>query len=94
MTDGIDIYVATINFCEFILGTSLILTLVRVLRGPTVADRVVALDLATTLIVGIIALDAIVTHQHLFLRIAVVITIVSFLGTVAFANFIAKGGES
>ena len=67
---------------------------IRLVRGPSLPDRVVALDLSTTLVVGMIALNAIATNQTVFLRTAIVITLLSFLGTVAFAIFIGKGGDA
>lgn len=82
-----------VNLAEALLGVGLILCLVRLILGPSVPDRVVALDLSSTLVVGIIALETLASNQDLFLRIAVVITMLSFLGTVSFANYIAKGGQ-
>jgi multicomponent Na+:H+ antiporter subunit F len=55
-------------------------------------DRVVALDLIATLVVGMIATYAIQTNQAVFLRDVIVLSVVSFLGTVAFAYYVGKGG--
>jgi len=76
-----------------LLGGALLLAVGRLLRGPTLPDRVVALDLISTLVVGIICMCALVFDQPVYLRDALVLAVVSFLGTVAFAYYVAKGGK-
>ena len=76
-----------------LLGAALLLTVGRLLRGPTLPDRVVALDLISTLVVGIICMCALVFDQPVYLRDALVLAVVSFLGTVAFAYYVARGGK-
>ena len=76
-----------------LLGGALLLAVGRLLRGPTLPDRVVALDLISTLVVGIICMCALVFDQPVYLRDALVLAVVSFLGTVAFAYYVAKGGR-
>jgi len=58
---------------------------------PSLPMRVVALDLMATLAVGLIATYAVAARQPIFLDVAVVLGLISFLGTVAFAYFIEKG---
>ncbi|HRZ81648.1 MAG TPA: cation:proton antiporter [Candidatus Hydrogenedentes bacterium] len=76
-----------------LLGGALLLAVGRLLRGPTLPDRVVALDLISTLVVGIICMCALVFDQPVYLRDALVLAVVSFLGTVAFAYYVARGGK-
>jgi len=76
-----------------LLGGALLLTVGRLLRGPTLPDRVVALDLISTLVVGIICMCALVFDQPVYMRDALVLAVVSFLGTVAFAYYVARGGK-
>ncbi|MBN1994298.1 MAG: cation:proton antiporter [Anaerolineae bacterium] len=73
-----------------ILSLAMILAFVRVLRGPSLPDRVVGLDLLATLGVGIIAVYAVVANQPVFLDVAVVLALLAFLGTVAFAYYIQR----
>lgn len=73
-----------------ILGIAMILALVRLLLGPSLPDRVVALDLMTSLGIGTIATYAIATEQAALLDVAIVLALVSFLGTVAFAYYIER----
>jgi multicomponent Na+:H+ antiporter subunit F len=69
---------------------AMFLALWRIVRGPTLADRVVALDLMATLTIGFILIYAVTTAQTILLDIAIVLALIAFLGTVAFAYFIEK----
>lgn len=82
----------TLNVTAVMLGVGLILGLIRLVRGPSLPDRVVALDVIATIITGAIVLYAIATDQSVYLRAAIVLALVSFIGTVAFAYFVEKGG--
>ncbi len=72
------------------LMLAILLTVARLLRGPSLPDRVVALDLLTTLGIGVIATYAIATNQTALLDVAVATALISFLGTVAFAYYIER----
>ncbi len=72
------------------LAISAIIILVRLLRGPTGPDRVVAIDALTLLGVAAVALGAMISGQIVFLDVAVVLSLVAFLGTVAFAPLFRK----
>jgi multicomponent Na+:H+ antiporter subunit F len=74
-----------------LLITGIFLSFIRLILGPTLADRVVALDLIGVLSVGLIALYAVFQDQAVFIDIAVVLALIAFLGTIAFAHFIEKG---
>ncbi len=73
-----------------IFGVALILAVIRLLRGPSTPDRVVALDLTALLAVGIIAVYAVMTNEDSLLASALVVGLVTFLGTVAFARYLEK----
>ena len=75
------------------LGLAALLAFVRLARGPSLPDRVVALDLIATISVGMIAAYAVLTHEPVFLIVAVVLALIAFLGTVAFASYVEKGGS-
>ncbi|PAE39784.1 Na(+)/H(+) antiporter subunit F1 [Bacillus sp. 7884-1] len=63
----------------------------RVIKGPSVADRVIALDAIGVNLVAITALISIVLSSHAFLEIILLIGILAFIGTVAFAKYLEKG---
>jgi multicomponent Na+:H+ antiporter subunit F len=77
-----------------LLALAAIFSLVRVLRGPTVPDRVISLDLIGVLIVGLTVVTAAATGEHAFLDVAMVIALVSFVGTVAYARYVEREGRS
>jgi multicomponent Na+:H+ antiporter subunit F len=72
---------------------ALLLSSVRVVLGPSLPDRVVALDLALLLAVGVMNLYAQITHDEVFLDVAVVLALLAFLGTVAFASYLERGRQ-
>ncbi len=73
-----------------ILAFGLILALTGLIRGPSLASRVVSFDLLTTIGIGLIAVYAVMTDQPVFLDIAVVLAPVSLLGTIAFAFYLER----
>lgn len=76
-----------------VLAVSFVLTVVRLLRGPTLSDRIVALDLFGLLAVCFIALLALWTDKPVYLDAAIALALVAFFGTVAYARFIEKRGR-
>lgn len=73
-----------------ILSLSGVLVFVRFLIGPSLSDRVVALDLLITIGIGIIAIYSITNNNSNFLDIAMILALIAFLGTVAFAYYLEK----
>ncbi|MBI2090929.1 MAG: cation:proton antiporter [Deltaproteobacteria bacterium] len=74
-----------------LLSLAILLALFRLMRGPSLPDRVVALDLTATIVIGFIAVYAVATERPLFLDLAMVSALIVFIATVAFAYFIEKG---
>jgi multicomponent Na+:H+ antiporter subunit F len=70
---------------------AMFLALLRLVLGPSLPDRVVALDLIAMISVGFITTYAVSTDQPIFIDEAIVLAMIAFLGTVAFAYFIEKG---
>ena len=73
-----------------LLGLALVLTFLRLLRGPSLPDRVVALDLIALLIVAMIGVHVLMTREPTVLRAGVVVALLAFLGTVAFARYLER----
>ncbi|PRD47275.1 monovalent cation/H+ antiporter complex subunit F [Sphingobacterium haloxyli] len=73
-----------------ILSISVMLVFVRLFRGPSLVDRVIALDLIITIGIGIITVYSIRSNQEVFLDVAIILALIAFLGTVAFAYYIEK----
>ncbi len=77
-----------------ILALSFLLTSVRIIRGPSLADRIVALDMLVAVGIGFIAVIGIQTGYYLYIDIAIALGLVGFLSTVAFARFVLRHGSS
>lgn len=73
-----------------ILFVAVLLAGYRLLRGPSLPDRVVALDLMGAIGVAIAATYSLVTGQEGYLDVAMVLALISFLGTVAFAIYLKR----
>lgn len=73
-----------------ILSLSVILILYRFIMGPSIIDRVIALDLIITTGIGFIAAYSILTNRPSFLDVAMILALIAFLGTVAFSYYIQK----
>lgn len=78
-------------FVEGVLALAMLLAFIRLVRGPSLPDRVVALDLIAVIAVGMIAVVQIQTHEPMLLDSAVVLALIAFLSTVAFARYLERG---
>lgn len=79
------------QFALVTLGVALLLTVVRLVRGPTLPDRIVAMDLVGVLVVGLIVVLAASTEVRATLDAAIVIALIGFVGTVAYATYVQRG---
>ncbi|MCA1366536.1 cation:proton antiporter [Bradyrhizobium sp. BRP14] len=75
-----------------LLSLALLMTVLRIIRGPTLPDRVLGLDMLVAIAIGLIAVIAIRTGFNLYIDIAIALGLVGFLATVAFARFILVRG--
>lgn len=73
-----------------LVTTSIVLAFVRVVRGPSLPDRVMALDMIGLMAVSVIVLTAIVSDEPVLMDAAIALALISFLGTLAFARFIEQ----
>ena len=73
------------------LGVALIVAFIRLVKGPTLPDRIVAMHLFGVLVVGLIVVLAASSGVRATLDAALVIALVGFLGTVAYATYVERG---
>ncbi|MGM0635718.1 MAG: monovalent cation/H+ antiporter complex subunit F [Bacteroidota bacterium] len=76
------------------LSISSVLVFVRFVKGPSIVDRVVALDLLITIGIGIIAIYSIINDKPTFLDIAMILALIAFLSTVAFSYYLEKRNKN
>ncbi|MFO8048743.1 MAG: monovalent cation/H+ antiporter complex subunit F [Desulfosudaceae bacterium] len=70
-----------------LLALALCLVFIRLVRGPDPADRIVALDLISVLIVAFLGAFTVYSGEKAFLDVAIAYALIAFLGTVALARF-------
>jgi multicomponent Na+:H+ antiporter subunit F len=81
------------NVAMFMLALAAGIALVRLLRGPSLPDRVVAMDLLGTLTVGLLVVGAAASGQRAFLDAAIIIALIGFVSNIAYARFIERRGQ-
>lgn len=77
-----------------LLGLALLISAIRIFVGPTLGDRVLALDLMTVVAMGFVGAIAIRTGLMLYLDIAIALALLGFLATVALARYILSRGST
>lgn len=80
-----------INVVYFMLSLALLFAFIRLTRGPSLPDRVVALELIASVVVGYVGVHAIDTGVSSFLDVAIVIALTAFLAAIGFARFVERG---
>lgn len=73
-----------------LLAAAAVLVLIRVARGPTMLNRVVALDVLATVVVCAVCVEAALNRHGTLLPVLVVLSLVGFVGSVSVARFAAK----
>jgi multicomponent Na+:H+ antiporter subunit F len=73
------------------LGAALLLAFIRLVKGPTLPDRIVAMDLFGMLVVGLIVVLAGRSGVRATLDAAIVVVLIGFLGTIAYATYVERG---
>jgi multicomponent Na+:H+ antiporter subunit F len=81
----------TTQFALATLGVALLIAVLRLVKGPTLPDRIVAMDLVGVLVVGLIVVLAASTQVRATLDAAIVIALIGFVGTVAYASYVERG---
>lgn len=78
-------------FTVLFMVALMLLAMVRLVKGPTSADRVVALDAINTLVVAAMIVLGVVFRQFIFIDVAIIYALLSFVGTLYIAKYL--GGE-
>ena len=73
------------------LSIALLIAFIRLVKGPTLPDRIVAMDLFGVIVVGLIVVLAGWTGVRATLDAAIVIALIGFLGTIAYATYVERG---
>jgi multicomponent Na+:H+ antiporter subunit F len=82
-----------LNLIMLILVISMGLCFLRLMRGPSMPDRVVALDQIGIHVVALTILYSVTVEQLVFLDAAMIAALLAFLSTVAFARYLEQGKD-
>ncbi len=74
----------------YLLIAMCFMCLYRVIKGPTIADRMVGIDILGILVVGITAIIAVKTERMFILDIGIAWIILSFIGTLTLAKYLGR----
>ncbi|HSX88067.1 MAG TPA: K+/H+ antiporter subunit F [Pseudomonas sp.] len=80
-----------IPLCLAIMGLALVLTVMRLIKGPDMPDRILALDTLYINAIALIMLLGIWLGTDLYLEAALLIAVMGFVGTVAVAKYLLRG---
>jgi Multisubunit Na+/H+ antiporter, MnhF subunit len=82
--------ITTETIAFLMITIAMVLAFSRLVRGPTLPDRVIALDLSAILSTSFLSIYAIDSGQRVYLDVAIVLALIAFLGTVAFALYMER----
>lgn len=85
---------SAVTIAYFLISLSFLIIFIRMVRGPTLPDRVVALELMATLTLAYIGIYSIDSGKDHFLDVGLVIALTSFLAAIGFARYLEKRGSS
>jgi multicomponent Na+:H+ antiporter subunit F len=80
-----------LNVAFVLIFFSIVFGIIRLVIGPDTVDRVVAIDLLTIVAIAVIALLAHIANRYIYLDVALVYGLLSFLGVLAVARYLEKG---
>lgn len=79
-----------LNIALFLIGISFLLVIYRFIKGPNVVDRVVAMDVLTVSSIGLIVILAHHFGRVIYIDVAIVYGILSFIGVIVIAKYLEK----
>jgi multicomponent Na+:H+ antiporter subunit F len=88
MTETIPDIVLYIAFT--FLMTAMVITLVRLLKGPSVNDRIAAMDLIASVIMGVILVYSVLINNAMYFDVPLIISLISFIGTIAVSTYLKQ----
>ncbi|KAF0239277.1 MAG: multicomponent Na+H+ antiporter subunit [Prolixibacteraceae bacterium] len=91
MTEPVPNIVLYIAFA--FLMAAMTITLARLLKGPSVNDRIAAMDLIASIIMGVILVYSVLINNEMYFDIPVIISLISFIGTIAVSTYLKQKNE-
>lgn len=79
------------NIAAYIALAAVVLAFFRMLKGPTIADRIISLDAMTIISISLIVYISAMAKRIIYLDVAMVYALISFIGVVAVARYLERG---
>ncbi len=76
---------------SIILSISILMVVIRFLKGPSLPDRVIALDMLTTITTGLLVLIAVFIDNYILLDISLVYAVLAFVSVIVIARYLEAG---
>lgn len=73
------------------IGFGIMFSILRLIKGPTASDRVVALDTLSTITTALLVLLGFIFKRYVYLDVALVYALLTFIGAIVVARFLEKG---
>jgi multisubunit Na+/H+ antiporter MnhF subunit len=77
------IAIVILSFCS-------VMAMIRFIKGPTLPDRVTAFDLFAAIVISIIAIYSVISGNTAFMDVAILLSLITFLGSMSFAYFLFR----
>jgi multicomponent Na+:H+ antiporter subunit F len=85
------VFETLITISLVLISLSILGTLYRLFWGPSMPDRVIAVDSVGINIIGLVAIVSVMLNTQAFLEVILLIGILGFIGTISFAKFLERG---
>jgi len=72
------------------LMLAMVITLVRLLKGPSINDQIAAMDLIASIIIGLVLVYSVLINNAMYFDITVILSLVSFIGTIAISTYLSQ----
>jgi multicomponent Na+:H+ antiporter subunit F len=88
MTETIPDFVLYTSFAFLMMA--MIITLFRLLKGPSINDRIAAMDLISSVFMGVILVYAVLIQNAIYFDVPLIISLISFIGTIAVSTYLKQ----
>lgn len=79
------------NISAIIALAAIVISFIRLIKGPSVTDRIVAMDAMTIIAISLIVFLAYFSNRIIYLDVAIVYGLISFIGVIAVSRYLERG---
>ncbi|HKK74554.1 MAG TPA: monovalent cation/H+ antiporter complex subunit F [Saprospiraceae bacterium] len=85
-----NLFTAAAYIAIVMISISILLTLIRFIKGPTLPDRVISLDVFSANLLAILAIYSVLAEEKAYLNVALIMSLIAFVGTMTFAYYLVQ----